>query len=177
MSTATTQAQAQVAGVGSVPLYVVRALDKALEVERGIDTLLGKRGAQAEVLHGVLTRWEQHANATRTQLNQALYVRMGVKHDGTPAERTEYMRVAQVLSRAWRFGRSSETSEPQQLREVKPIRLPRPVRHDITTFSKMLQRQHWTVAKVTQRSHAVLIELRPMEDADEDANHSTARGE
>jgi hypothetical protein len=138
-----------------VPQYVLTAVEAAKGNEEQILSLTQKRETLTEALHGALKRWEgSHPNTSRTQKNQAIYAALELRVD---TNKEEYNRVAQLLSRAWRFGLAPNGNGE----EVEAVRVPRVVSHIIKDFEETLNKQGWQVGKAERRAKYLVLYLQP----------------
>jgi hypothetical protein len=140
-----------------VPQYVLTAVEAAKGNEEQILSLTQKRETLTEALHGALKRWEgSHPNTSRTQKNQAIYAALELRVD---TNKEEYNRVAQMLSRAWRYGQKPNGDDGFD--EPEAVRVPRVVSHVIKDFEETLNKQGWQVARAERRAKYLVLYLQP----------------
>jgi hypothetical protein len=146
----TTQTRAPVI---TVPRYVLAAVQAAIDTETELTAWVARRESATAALHTQLLRWEEaHPGTSRRALSSAIYAALGLER-GTD----EYLRVAQRISRAWRYDPEHPTPDPMPL--------PRAVAGLVERLKTGLAREGWEVAKVEQRPQAIVVKLRPLGEA------------
>ena len=142
-----------------VPQYVSKALEASIEVEVGIEGLVAKREPIHVKLREALLQWEEkHPDSTRRQKNSAIFASLQLSA-ADPTKATEYMRVAKLLSIAWRNGEK----EGGKREVLPPLRVPHTVTRSVNKLQEELDALGWE-CEIERKKTEIVIRLYPAEE-------------